>query len=62
MIIKSLIREVTEVEPRISGETRQQSTVTTIALSVVNRRDLKESLVYYVGRQRSKMQTDERNN
>lgn len=62
MIIKLLIREVTEVEPRISGETRKQSTIIIIALSVINRRDLKGSLVYYMGRQRSKIQKDEGNN
>ena len=62
MIIKLLIREVTEVEPRISGETRKQSTVIIIALSVINRRDLKGSLVYYMGRQRLKIQKDEGTN
>lgn len=62
MIIESLIREVIEVEPRISGQSRKQSTVIIITLSVINRKDLKESLVYYVGRQRLKIQKDEGNN
>lgn len=48
MNVQSLVREMIEVQSRMSGGMRKKSTVITTALCVINGGDKKELFVYQV--------------